>query len=128
MLQVINSSPGDLAPVFDAMLDKALTLCGGAFGQLWTFDGQYFHAAALRGVPKAYADLLSNLPVLPHPGSAAGELVAGKPAAHILDIAANQAYLREGAPAFRGLIDICGARTVVAVPLCKDGTLLVDQI
>jgi GAF domain-containing protein len=123
VLQVINSSPGDLAPVFDAMLDKALAFCGAVFGHLWTYDGEFFQAAALRGAPQAYAELLSQQCFRAPPGVLLAQLAEGSDLAQSIDVAVDPAY-RADIPAVRGLIELGGARTCIAVPLRKDATLL----
>src|SRR5713101_6235201 len=89
VLQVINSSPGDLAPVFDAMLERAMRLCGAAFGILWTYDGERFHAVALHNVPPAYAEFLRE-PQQAGPETAIGRLARGETLAHIPYIAADE--------------------------------------
>ena len=120
VLGVINSSPGDLAPVFDAILEKAHGLCGAAFGALWTYDGEHFDAVALRRVPTGLAEFLSRRPFPTAPGSAHDRLLRGERVVHIDDVAAPPLI----GPARRALVEDGGARTLVAVPLRNDDRLL----
>src|SRR5205085_21030 len=93
VLQVINSSPGDLEPVFGAMLEKAMLLCNASFGGLWTFEGERYVAAALRGVPAAYAEFLANSELAPPgPGTAPYRFLHGETVVHNVDLAAEEPY------------------------------------
>src|SRR5262249_37769288 len=121
-LQVINSSPGDLAPVFDAMLEKALHLCQAAFGTLWTYDGEYMHASAIRGAPPQYAEFLRQGPHRPSPFGQQ-RLLSGERVDQILDIATSEGY-RSGDPLPRAVVELGGVRTLLAVALRKDDKLL----
>jgi adenylate cyclase len=123
VLQVINSSPGDLAPVFDAMLDRALQLCSAAFGILHTFDGERVEVAAYRGVSPAFAEFLSTQsPELVAAKGLFAEFLRGESVVHI-DAAAGGAY-RAGVAIARALVELEGGRTLLAVPLRKDGAVL----
>ncbi|HME23042.1 MAG TPA: GAF domain-containing protein [Acetobacteraceae bacterium] len=120
VLQVINASPGHLAPVFDAMLEKALRLCDATFGMFWQRDGERFYPAALHAVPEAFADHLTRNPLAPSPNSGLGRTARGEPFVHITDIADSDAY-RSGDPQRRALVDLGGGRTALWVSLCRDG-------
>src|SRR5215212_6402290 len=104
VLQVINASPGDLTPVFDAMLDKALSLCGASFGMLRTFDGESFHAVAMKGVPPALQDAWRG-PTKPAPGGAQERLIRGERFLHFRDAREDEGY-RRGYPTSRALVDL----------------------
>jgi PAS domain S-box-containing protein len=127
VLGVINASPGDLASVFDTMLEKALELCGAAFGVLWTYDGESVHAVALRGVQPAFAEFLTRAPHPVDPDNAHGRLLSGEPVVHIADVTVDGAY-HSGDPIRRTLVELGGGRTLLAVPLRKDATFLGDFV
>ena len=90
VLQVINSAPGDLAPVFDAMLDRALRLCDAAFGALFTYNGECFPCMATVGFPPALLEYYRE-PLRPGPGSAMGQLVRGQSVSKVTDIRSTDA-------------------------------------
>src|SRR5207253_4912134 len=84
VLGVINSSPGDLAPVFDALLDKALRLCGGAYGTLHRYDGELFHVMAGVHRDGRTAEAVRNRPPFrPTPGGPLHRIVQGEPVASV---------------------------------------------
>ena len=86
VLQVINSSPGDLAPVFEAILEKAQQLCGAAKGALVTYDGAQLRGVATRGLSERYAVLVREQRDNP-PGSPARPPAKGRTLVHIPDFA-----------------------------------------
>src|SRR5262249_17460996 len=123
VLGVINASPGDLAPVFDAMLEKAMRLCEAAFGTLWTLAGDRFRPVAHRGVPERYAEYLQRDVPVAGPGTGRARLLAGEPFVHTLDLADEEPY-RVGEPHRRAVVNLGGARTALLMPLHKDGALI----
>src|SRR5437764_13882744 len=119
VLSVISSSSGDLSKVFDAMLDKAMLLCGAQFGVLNTYDGTAFHTAAMRGLPPAYAAYRLQHSLDYGPGTAPARLLQGEPVVHLLDLQESEAY-RDGEPNRRALVYLGGSRTLLAVPLLRE--------
>src|SRR5215470_17102178 len=87
VLGVINSSPGDLAPVFEAMLEKALRRCDARFGGISTYDGERYHQVARRGFTPGFLEFMRGFAAIPSPVSAMGRIANGEQMIHIVDLA-----------------------------------------
>jgi two-component system, NtrC family, sensor kinase len=117
VLHVINSSPGGPTPVFDAILEKAHSLCGIAYGSLELYDGENFGSVAERGLPKAFAEMLrQGYPASDNP--ATGPLIEVSRFTHIADVAeTHYAITQSGA-------ELTSVRTLLCIPLHRDNVLL----
>jgi GAF domain-containing protein len=120
VLQVINSSPGDLKPVFDAILKKALSLCEAAFGALFIRDGERFYSVATAGISVEFSDLIRT-PFVPARDSTLPDALRGDSVVHIPDAA--QLSTADN-PQRKALIEQGGARTELQVALHKDSVVL----
>jgi GAF domain-containing protein len=123
LLQVISSSPGELGPVFDAMLANATRICEAQFGILNLYDGEAFRTVAHHSVPSDYSRDRLNQVFRPHPDIGLSRLVKTKQTTHIADIRVERPYL-EGNPVVVALSDRAGARTLLLVPMLKENELL----
>jgi two-component system, NtrC family, sensor kinase len=124
VLQVISSSPGDLQPVFETMLEKAVRICDAKFGNIYRWDGDALHLLATHNTPLAYAEARRRSPVRPVSGEPLGRLVASKRAVHIDDLAVEPSYIEHRHPAVVAAVELGGVRTCQAVPMLKEHELV----
>ena len=104
VLQVISSSPGELQPVFQAILASATRLCEAKFGTLFLCEGDAFRVASMHNAPLAYAEARTRMPIVrARRDTALWRAANAKRAAHVPDITKEQGYL-EGDPFIAGAI------------------------
>jgi signal transduction histidine kinase len=124
VLQVISSSPGELEPVFEAMLANAARICEAAFGTLFLRDGDGFRVVAMHNAPPAYVEARKRDPLVrPPPDTALGGVARTKQVVHIADVRTVQSYIERDAFIVAGA-QLAGYRTVVCVPMLKDNDLI----
>jgi two-component system NtrC family sensor kinase len=120
VLQVISKSPGQLEPVFQAILENATRICGAKFGNLWLCKEGGFQVASSYGIPAAYRERLQLGEIIyPGPNLPVARAVISRQAVHINDLREDPAY-REGQPIAKDGVEIGQVRTLLAVPMLKD--------
>ena len=123
VLRIISSSPGELEPVFNAMLDNATRICNAKFGALFLAEEKGFRVVALHDAPPAFAEARRREPVVPvNPGTAIGRVAETKAPVQIADIRAEPAYTSD--PVRSAILELAGARTMLNVPMLKDDRLV----
>jgi signal transduction histidine kinase len=123
VLQVISSSPGELAPVFEAMLANATRICGAQFGNLFIYSEGAFRAVAVHNAPPAYVEARMGVPIYPGPDMALGRVMQTKQAAQVEDLRALPGYIARDPQIVAG-VELAGVRTMLAVPMLKEDELI----
>jgi GAF domain-containing protein len=123
VLQIISSSPGDLAPVFEKMLVNATRVCGAKFGSMLLAENGSMRPAAQYNVPAEFAAARGVRVLVPHPKSALAKAISTRQVVHVADMRTTEAYL-ERSPASVDLVELGGARTVAIVPMLRDDEVI----
>ena len=123
VLRVISSSPGELEPVFKAMLENATRICDAKFGTLQLLEGDGFRAVALHNAPPAFADYVRRGLLRPGPNVPLSRMARTKQVVHIADITMEEAYIERDPLVVAGA-DLGGYRTILVVPMLKESELI----
>jgi PAS domain S-box-containing protein len=123
VLEIISSSPADLAPVFDKMLENATRVCGAEFGSMVLVEADSVRQAALYNAPPAFAAARTNKVFRPHPQGAMAAAIRTRQAVQDADVRTTPAYL-ERLPHMIELAELGGARTLVIVPMLREDEVI----
>ena len=122
LLRVISSSPGELGPVSEAMLESATRLCGAKVGILFSYQDGAYTAFAKLGVAPEFAEYMARGPIRPGPDTGLGRIIKTKQTVHIVDTRAERAYA-DGDPWRVATAELLRARSLLNVPMLKNGKL-----
>jgi GAF domain-containing protein len=123
VLQVISSSPGELEPVFQAMLENATRICGAKFGILWRIEDGAAHPSASLGLPQAFSEFMQGGPYTPSEHAPLTRVARTKQVAHVHDFSVERAYI-ERDPLAVASVELAGVRTLLVVPMLKETELI----
>ena len=120
VLKIVSSSPGELHPVFAAMLENATRICDAAFGNVYRWDGETVQIVATHNTPPAFAKARKRPAYRPDRNLPAGRAITTGSVVHITDAAAERHYVEERHPLFVEAVELGGVRTFLHVPMLKE--------
>ena len=123
VLRVISSSSGDLQPVFEAMLEKAVRICDARFGNIFRWDGDVLNLVATHDMPPAYAEIRRRSPFRPDAGNPTSRMLRSKTVIYG-DLAKEETYIERRDPATIAAVELAGIRTFLAIPMLKENELI----
>jgi GAF domain-containing protein len=123
VLKVISSSPGELQPVFQAMLESAVRICKAKFGNMYLRKDDVFHLSATYNTPAALVDVRTRAPYRPGANTPPARMLRTKNVVHIADLASDEEYLSRNPRLVEG-VELGGVRTTVLVPLIKEAEVV----
>ena len=124
VLRVISSSRGELQPVFHAMLENAVRICGAKFGNIHRWDGDVLRLVATHNTPPAYAEIRKRYPFHPAADNPSSRMLRSKTVIHGLDLLEEETYIKRRDPGTIAAVEIGGVRTFLIVPMLKGGELI----
>jgi two-component system, NtrC family, sensor kinase len=123
VLKVISSSPGELAPVFGAILANAIQICGAKFGNLFLCEGDAYRISAYHNTPPALIEFFRRAPIRPGPTLPISRAAKERRPVQSMDVTTEQFYVDGDSVATAGA-KLGGTRTVLAVPMLKESELV----
>ena len=123
VLRVISSSQGELEPVFQATLEKAVRICEAKFGNIYRWDGEALRLVASHNTPSTLIEQRRRAPFLPNRKTPFGRVILERNTVHVVDAAAEEAYI-ERSPSIVAAVELGGIRTYLAVPMLKGDQLI----
>ncbi len=124
VLRIISSSPGELEPVFQAMLENAVRICEAKFGFMNRYEGDTWKIIAVHGAAPAYTEFLQQHGYRrPGPETVSSRIARTKQVAHIADLVSSRGYT-ERDPVVVAAVELGGVRTMLGVPMVKEGELI----
>ena len=125
VLKVISSSPGELEPVFQSMLENATRICAARFGVLFLAEGNTYRVVAMHNVPESYREVRQREPTFRYtPSHPLARVAATKQMLQIADLQADASYAESDSSSYRAMVGLAGARTMLNVPMLRENELV----